>query len=101
MAYEEQSMAKVEMAALEQLDPESAEWTEKLQTIRRAVAHHVYEEESEWFPQLHRSVSESEAEMLSMRFDEEFNRHGDMEMGSGRASPANWSGSSTGGYTTN
>ncbi len=81
MAYEEQSMTKVEMAALEQLDPESDEWAQKLETIRKAVAHHVYEEESEWFPQLHRTVNETEAEMLSMRFDEEFDRHGDVGMG--------------------
>lgn len=78
MAYEEQSMTKVEMAALEQLDPDSDEWVQQLEKIRRAVAHHVYEEESEWLPRLHRTVGESEAEMLSTRFDEEFDRHGDM-----------------------
>ena len=81
MAYEEQSMAKVEMAPLEQLDPESDDRVEKLETIRKAVAHHVYEEESEWFPKLHRTTSETEAEMLSMRFEEEFDRHGDLAMG--------------------
>ena len=106
MAYEEQSMTKVEMAALEQLDPESDEWTEKLETIRRAVAHHVYEEESDWFPRLHHTVSESEAEMLSMRFDEEFDRHGDIRAGAARAGsahvrPADRPGPATGGYTTN
>lgn len=99
MAYEEQSMAKVEMAALEQLDPESDEWVEKLETIRRAVAHHVYEEESDWFPKLHRSISESEADMLSMRFDEEFDRHGDLGMGSDHVRPASQPGPATGGYT--
>lgn len=80
MAYEEQSMTKVEMAGLEQLDPDSDEWAEKLETIRKAVAHHVYEEESEWFPKLHRSLGESDAEMLSMRFEEEFGRFGDAAM---------------------
>jgi len=102
MAYEEQSMAKVEMAALEQLDPDSDEWTEKLETIRKAVAHHVYEEESEWFPQLHRAISETEAEMLSMRFDEEFDRHGDRVMtgmDDGHSSGIGTSGQTLGGYT--
>jgi len=79
MAYEEQAMTKIEMAALEQLDPDSDDWTEKLEKIRAAVAHHVYEEESDWFPELHRRTSEDESEMLSMRFDEEFDRHGDLD----------------------
>ncbi|GAA4779607.1 hemerythrin domain-containing protein [Novosphingobium ginsenosidimutans] len=99
MAYEEQSMAKVEMAGLEQLDPESDEWAQKLEAIRKAVAHHVYEEESDWFPKLHRSISESEADMLSMRFDEEFDRHGDVGMGSAHVRPASQPGPATGGYT--
>lgn len=107
MAYEEQSMTKVEMAALEQLDPESDEWLEKLETIRKAVAHHVYEEESDWFPKLHRMISETDAEMLSMRFDEEFYRHGDIdmdddmedEMDEMHVRPAGQEGPSTGGYT--
>lgn len=105
MAYEEQSMAKVEMAALEQLDPESDEWTQKLEAIRKAVAHHVYEEESEWYPQLYRTVSETEADMLSMRFDEEFDRHGDVahsSMQSGMQSgmqPGQSGGAAPGGYT--
>lgn len=100
MAYEEQSMTKVEMAALEQLDPDSDEWTQQLEKIRAAVAHHVYEEESEWFPQLHRSVSETEADLLSLRFDEEFDRHSDM--GSARSEPGQgmgMPGQTLGGYT--
>lgn len=103
MAYEEQSMAKVEMAALEQLDPESDEWAQKLETIRQAVAHHVYEEESEWFPQLHRSVSEAEADMLSMRFDEEFDRHGNVGTSRMNGQPApgmGTSGQTLSGYTS-
>ncbi len=101
MAYEEQSMTKVEMAALEQLDPESDEWAQKLEAIRKAVAHHVYEEESEWYPKLHRSISESEADMLSMRFDEEFDRHGDAGMAADHGQSTGWRAPPTGGYTTN
>lgn len=81
MAYEEQSMTKIELAALEQLDPESEEWQDKLEHIRKAVAHHVYEEESEWFRELHRSAEGSEAQMLNQRFEEEFSRHGDVGHG--------------------
>lgn len=82
MAYEEQAMAKIDMAALEMLDPASDEWAEKLGKIRTAVAHHIYEEESDWLPDLRRSIDESENDMLSMRFDEEFDRHGDLEFDS-------------------
>ena len=73
----------------------------ELEAIRKAVAHHVYEEESEWYPKLHRSISESEADMLSMRFDEEFDRHGDVGMGADRGQSSAWRAPPTGGYTTN
>jgi len=101
MAYEEQSMAKVEMAALERLDPESDAWLDQLETIRKAVALHVYEEESDWFPKLHRAASETEADMLSLRYDEEFDRHGDLGAGHSHTMPARQEGPSTGGYTSN
>lgn len=86
MAYEEQAMTKVELAALEEIDPEADEWREKLEAIRDAVAHHVYEEESEWFPRLRNSLSAPDAARITARFDEEFDRHGDMADGHIRAS---------------
>jgi hemerythrin superfamily protein len=72
MAYEEQSITKVQMARLEKLDPMSTEWREKLEHIKGAVLHHMYEEEGTWFPELRRSIPTGDDAMLTRRFREEF-----------------------------
>ena len=74
IAYEEQTLAKVQMAELERLTPLTQEWRDKLEHIRGAVMHHIYEEESTWFPELAREVSETDRPMLDQRFEEEYNR---------------------------
>ncbi len=73
-AYTEQSAAKVQAAALEDLDPMSADFLDKLEHLRAAVSHHVYEEESEWFPKLREQDSTMQAK-LSKRYREEFERY--------------------------
>lgn len=75
MAYEEQTVTKIEMARLEKLDPESREWKEKLEHIRGAVLHHIYEEESTWFPELRASVKAGDDARLTARFAEEFEKY--------------------------
>ena len=75
MAFEEQAMTKIQLAKLETLDPMSQEWREKLEHIRGAVLHHMYEEEGTWFPKLHEKVPESHQARLTQRFLEEFNRY--------------------------
>jgi hemerythrin superfamily protein len=52
MGYTEQVAVKMQMAALETLDPMSEDYLDKLEHIRGAVAHHMYEEEGTWFPEL-------------------------------------------------
>lgn len=74
-AYEEQAMAKIEMALLEKLDPMGSEWREKLEHIQGAVLHHVYEEEGTWFPELQQRVSPADRPRLTRRFVEEFERY--------------------------
>ena len=81
MAYEEQAMTKVEMAALEKLDPHSDAWREKLESIRAAVSHHVFQEEGEWFPRLQATAAGDDAHRLTRRFEEEFARHSDVAQG--------------------
>ncbi|KHL25677.1 hypothetical protein PK98_03245 [Croceibacterium mercuriale] len=75
IAYEEQTLVKVQMAELERLAPLSQEWRDKLEHIRGAVMHHIYEEESTWFPEIAREVSETDRVLLDQRFAEEFNRY--------------------------
>ena len=74
-AYTEQSAAKVQTAALEMLEPLTEEFRDKLEHLRAAVAHHIYEEESTWFPALADEGDASVQQRLSGRFAEEFERY--------------------------
>jgi Hemerythrin HHE cation binding domain len=74
-AYTEQSAAKLQMGLLEKLEPLSQDYMDKLEHIRGAVAHHVYEEESKWFIDLKDKVPLTEQERLTARYLEEFTRY--------------------------
>jgi hypothetical protein len=74
-AYSEQSGAKINLAGLETLDPMSQEYLDKLEHVRGAVAHHVYEEESMWFPALASKGGAPLQMRLSARYTEEFDRY--------------------------
>lgn len=71
--YTEQSHAKVEMAALETLDPASEDWAEKLSEIRTAVEEHMQEEEARWFVAI--KTSGANQAKLTARYKEEFERY--------------------------
>jgi hemerythrin superfamily protein len=75
IAYSEQATVKTEMALLETLIPLSSEYLARLEHIRDAVAHHVYEEENSWFLDLKANVSEQEQGTLARRYQEEFDRY--------------------------
>lgn len=72
--YTEQATVKMEMAELEKLDPMSQDYLDKLEEIRAAVAHHMYEEEGTWFRDLKRADGVNEA-LLTQRYAEEFDRY--------------------------
>jgi hemerythrin superfamily protein len=74
MAYQEQAMTKIELHKLEMLDPMSQEWLDKLEHIRGAVLHHMYEEESTWFPELREVMGGTDDAMHAQRFRQEFER---------------------------
>lgn len=75
MGYSEQEAVKVQMAELEKMDPESQDYLDKLEHIRGALAHHVYEEEGTWYPELKDSVSGEDQSLLTQRYREEFDRY--------------------------
>jgi hemerythrin superfamily protein len=75
MAYEEQQAAKVQLALLEALDPQSKDWEDKLGHIKGAVAHHVYEEESDRFLHLKRELPLLAQERMTARYREETSRY--------------------------
>jgi len=98
MAYQEQAMAKAQMAMLEQIDPASQAYVDKLEHIRGAVAHHVFEEESMWFPRLKQEALQADQLTLTQRYQEEFERYTGGGSGSGFGSGPSDNG--TGGYAT-
>lgn len=75
MAYEEQSMAKVQFALLEQLDPMGKEWREKLEHIKGAVEQHVYQEEDSWFPEVAEAIDGQKSAFLTTRYRDEAERY--------------------------
>lgn len=72
-AYTEQTTAKMQMAELENISPSTPEWRDKLEHIEGAVLTHMYEEESNWFLELHEK-GERQAH-LTDRYREEFERY--------------------------
>jgi hypothetical protein len=87
--YTEQAGAKANMGELEYLDPMSSEFLDKLEHIRGAVAHHMYEEEGDRFLEL-KSLPSSDQARLTARYMEEFDRYvdpgheSDLEFGTSR-----------------
>lgn len=73
--YDEQAEVKMQMAKLEKLDPSSQEFLEKVEEIRAAVAHHMYEEEATWYPELKKKAPRVDQAKLTQRYAEEFDRY--------------------------
>jgi hemerythrin superfamily protein len=74
-AYTEQAAAKTQMALLENIAPMTQEYLDKLEHIRGAVAHHVYEEEGNWFLELKANAAAPDQDKLTARYKEEFERY--------------------------
>jgi hypothetical protein len=74
-AYTQQVAAKMQMAALEHLDPLSEDYLDKLGHLEGAVATHVYEEESDWFAYLKEFASPEDQQRATERYQEEYSRY--------------------------
>jgi hypothetical protein len=75
MAYTEQAAAKMQLAALETLDPLSEDYLDKLGHLEGAVATHVYQEESDWFQYLKEFASVEAQAHATARYSEEYSRY--------------------------
>jgi hypothetical protein len=73
LAFTEQTTAKMQMAELERIAPMAPEWRDKLQDIREAVLHHIFEEEDRWFIRLRDEYPDQA--FLTRRYQEEFKRY--------------------------
>jgi hypothetical protein len=67
----EQSAAKLQMGLLEDLPP----FLDKLEHIDGAVAHHVYEEERNWFFGFEEKMPAADQVKLTLRYQEHFARY--------------------------
>jgi len=72
-AYAEQTEAKIQMADLERLSPQSPDWVAQLEQIQAAVLAHMEHEESSWFLQIKESYPDQAK--LTARYREEFERY--------------------------
>lgn len=75
IAYTEQAAAKMQMAALETIDPMSQRYLDKLGHLEGAVKHHVYEEENKWLLELLNRASPEMNQRIAQRYREEFDRY--------------------------
>jgi len=74
-AFTEQSGTKIFLAALQTMDPASDDFLAKVEHVRDSVAHHVYEEECQWFPALARYGDAALQAHLAARYAQEFERY--------------------------
>jgi hypothetical protein len=81
-SYTEQAGAKANLGELEYLDPMGQDYLDKLEHIRGAVAHHMYEEESDRFLDL-KEISVPDQARLTDRYREEFERYVGNNSGTG------------------
>jgi len=75
LGYEEQAAAKIQMALLEGLTPMTQDYLDKLEHIRGAVTHHMYQEESSWFLDLQKEAPDDVQARLTERYREEAERY--------------------------
>jgi hypothetical protein len=74
-AYTEQAAAKMQLAALETLDPLSEDYLDKLGHLEGAVATHVYQEESDWFLHMKQNAPAEAQARATTRYEEEYGRY--------------------------
>ena len=87
-AYKEQAEAKMNIAELERIAPMSGEYLEKLEALRKAVAHHVFQEEGTWFVELATKAPMPEQDRIEQRYESEFARYmGAVGSENGRGTP--------------
>ncbi len=74
-AYTEQVAAKMQMAALEHLDPLSQDYLDKLGHLEGAVLTHIFEEENGWFLDLREKAPAADQTKITERYLEEYGRY--------------------------
>ncbi|HET7371034.1 MAG TPA: hemerythrin domain-containing protein [Gammaproteobacteria bacterium] len=68
---QEHEEANAELKQWMQVDPSSPEWMNMLQKIKKAVDHHIEDEENELFPRVKELLSEDQAKEIADEFQAE------------------------------
>lgn len=74
-AIEEHKEVETMLQEIEQMEPTSEEFMEKIQQLEEAVKHHVEEEENEIFPIAKDIIEKQEGEEMSKHHDEMVREH--------------------------
>jgi hemerythrin superfamily protein len=75
MGYTEQAAVKMQMAELDNIDPMSQAYLDKLEHIEGAVKHHVFEEEGTWYPEMKAEASMEAQRRATEHYREETERY--------------------------
>lgn len=75
--YTEQAAAKMQLAALETLNPLSDDYLDKLGHLEGTVFTHVYQEESDWFLDMKQNAPAEAQARATKRYEEEYGRYMD------------------------
>lgn len=73
-AEEEHTEVKVMLEQMKSMDSSSEEFKEKLSKLKKAVQHHVQEEENEVFPKVRQCMNDKELKDLATEFQEVKNK---------------------------
>lgn len=73
-AYKEHDEIRFYLDELSHLTPEEGAWKVKLAKLKKAVQHHVKEEEEKMFPQMEKIYTESQLESMAEEFKDIKNR---------------------------
>lgn len=76
IAFDDHGITKLHLAALQELEPGSPPWHDKLDKIESAVQQHAYQEEDSWLPALIRFAPVDLRQRLSLDFREFCGRFG-------------------------
>lgn len=69
-ALEEHNEVKTMLRRLGAMAPDSADWSKRIGELKKAVQHHVREEENEMFPAARKEIGREESEALAKRVEQ-------------------------------
>jgi hemerythrin superfamily protein len=88
LGYEEQAATKVQLGLLGKIEPMTQDYLDKLEHIRGAVTHHMYQEENSWLVTLEREILSERQQLVLERYEEEMSRYASRDAARGARADA-------------